>query len=89
MPDHTPLEETLYAAVRYALDRAQTDPDFRHYMLDTEAHHRLVAAEAAYLGRDVAEVMAERRLDKQPPYRTRQPDVVRFRDRLEELGEYP
>lgn len=77
-----------YEAVRYALDRSQTDPDFRWVCgWGTEAWHRLVKAEAAYLGQLVEDVVARRHVDLQPDYRSREPEVVELRRRLAELGQ--
>ena len=52
--------------MRYALRRAQTDPDFSYYMLGTETMDRLVRAEAALTGQDVAVVWEARRQDLRP-----------------------
>lgn len=73
------------SAIKYALDRVQTDPDFAYYMLHTATHEKLVAAEASILGKDPAKHIKERREDRQPEYRRREPDIVRLRDKLEEL----
>ena len=81
-----PIEDKLYAAVRYTLNRVQTDVDFRYYMLDSEAHRLLVEAEAAHLGEDPKVVMARRRADLRAPHRIKQlPHVEELKQRLEEL----
>jgi hypothetical protein len=57
MPEHTELENTLYAAVKYALDRQQTDADFGYLCGPlTETYERLVKAEAAFLNVPEADV---------------------------------
>lgn len=48
-------------AILYALERVQTDADFRWHMLSTETHRLLVRAEAALCGEDEEVVMARRR----------------------------
>jgi len=80
-------EDTLYRAVKYALDRSQTDPDF-HWVCGwgSEAFHRLCVAEAAYLGKPLEEIERERKRDLQPDYRRREPEVLVLRKRVEELG---
>ena len=72
----------LLDAVQYALNRAQTDPEFRWHMLGTETMDRLVKAEAAALGEPVAEVMAKRETDAQPEYRRRRAECSINRDRV-------
>lgn len=64
-------ERLLYDAVRYALNRVQTDPEFRWHMLHTETFERLVLAESAYTGRPKEEVSEARMQDRQPEYRRR------------------
>jgi hypothetical protein len=55
-------ESALYAAVKYALDRIQTDADFGYHAgVGTEVFHRLCVAEAAFLGKPLEEIEAERR----------------------------
>lgn len=48
-------------AIRYALDRVQTDADFRWHMLDTQTMRLLVQAEAAIRGEEEEAVMQRRR----------------------------
>jgi hypothetical protein len=79
------LEEKLYDAVRYALNRGQTDPDVAHLVLGSEMHERLIAAEAAYLGEPVQDVRERRCRDLQPSYRKREPDLVLLRRENEAL----
>jgi hypothetical protein len=79
------MSEILYDAVRYVLNRAQIDPEFRWHMLGTESMDRLVNAEAKYLRRDPQNVMAERCEDAQPSYRKREPDCKINRCRVREL----
>jgi hypothetical protein len=81
----TALEEKLYDAVRYTLDRAQTDPEFRWHMLQTEAHYRLIRAEAAFTGRAEEEVREQRQVDRQPSYRSREPECALNKDRVSDL----
>lgn len=79
-------ERLLYDAVRYALNRVQTDPEFRWHMLGTETFERLVTAEAAHTGRTEDDVREARMQDRQPEYRRR--DRARCdldRDRVAEL----
>lgn len=81
----TPLEVTIYESVRYALYRAQTDPDFRWHMMGTETFDRLIKAEAAFLGRTEDEVRTDRSRDLQPEYRKRKPECSVNRDRVRDL----
>jgi hypothetical protein len=77
---------TLLKAVRYMLDRIQTDPNVRYYCgSGTQSFYELIQAEAAALGLPLAEVEAERRQDRQPPYRKVEPEVIRLREQLDEL----
>jgi hypothetical protein len=79
-------DSRLYAAIAYTLDRIQVDPDVRYYCgFGTELFYQLVQAEADYLGKPLEEIEAERRQDRQPSYRRREPEVVRLRDQLAEL----
>lgn len=70
-------------AVKYLLDRAQRDADLRHYLIHTQAHALLVAAEAARTGQAADDV---------EEYRLRWlgdasvPDIVRCRRLLDEHG---
>lgn len=70
-------------AVRHILNRMQTDPDFRHLLLDTESFHLLCAAEAARTDRPVEDVKRDRRLDLQPTYRWRPAQLPRLRRQVE------
>lgn len=76
--------ETLYEAVFYVLNRAQTDPEFRWHMLDTEAFSKLIEAEAAFSGRDPKEVRAARERDLQPVHRRRDAECSLNRERVHE-----
>lgn len=76
----------LYAAVKYTLDRIQEDPNLRYYAgPSTQVFYLLVRAEAAYLEKSVDEVEKTRRRDLQPEYRKTQPEVLRLREKLDEL----
>lgn len=78
--------DPLYEAVKYVLDRVQTDPDVRYYCgWGTETFAKLCRAEAQHLGKPLAEVEKRRMVDLQPVYRKREPEVVVLRHRLEEL----
>jgi hypothetical protein len=79
------VTELLYDAVRYALNRVQTDPEFRWHMLGTEAFDRLIRAEAAYTGRSEHDVRADRETDRQPDYRRRRPACALDRGRVRDL----
>lgn len=74
-----------YDAVRYLLDRIQTDPDLRYHMLHTQAMALLCAAEASHLGKSWVEVLNLRCEDLQPAYDRREPQLVEARKRIEEL----
>ena len=80
-----PDPEGLYGAIRHVLNRAQTDPEFRWHMLDTESMAKLIAAEAAYLGHDLEETTRKRSEDAQPEYRKRRPECACNRDRVRDL----
>lgn len=67
------------SAIRYALRRMRTDPDFRHYMLGTETFAQLAEAYALLTGKDVAGVREFYSMDAQPVHRRREPDVVVLR----------
>lgn len=78
--------DELYAAVKHTLDQIQENPDVHYYCgWGTQIFYLLVRAEAAHLGRPLVEIEAERRTDRQPSYRRRQPEVVRLRDQRDEL----
>jgi hypothetical protein len=81
----TPLEATLYAAVRHALDRMQAQPEFRWHMLGTTTFDLLIEAEAAFIGRTVDEVRADRSRDLQPEHRIREAECSVNRDRVRDL----
>jgi hypothetical protein len=85
VPPANTLPETLYSAVRYALDRVQTDPDFRYHMSGTETLDRLIKAEAAFLGRPEEEVREKRQADLQPKHRRREAACALNHDRVREL----
>ncbi len=76
----------LYEAVKYALDRSQTDPDLGYYLgPGTQAFYLLCKAEAAHLGQPLAEIEKERRRDLQPAHSKRAPEVLELRERVREL----
>lgn len=78
--------EALYSAVKYALDRGQTDPDFGYYCgPGTEVFHRLVVAEAAHLGQPLEEVEGQRGRSLIPKHRRQEPEVELLRTKLQEL----
>lgn len=82
MPDHTPLAAKMYEAVKYALDRQQTDADFGYVAgWGTETFYHLIRAEAEYLGEPVADVERRRRVQS---WRY-EPRVTELRRRVEEL----
>jgi hypothetical protein len=75
----------LYEAVKYTLDRSQTDPDLGYYLgPGMQAFFLLCKAEAAFSGQPLADVEAGRRRDLQPAHRKREPEVLELRRRLEE-----
>ena len=81
-----PEREKLYAAVKHTLDQIQENPDVRHYCgWGTQIFYLLIRAEAAHLGKPLDEVETERRKDRQPAYRRREPQVIRLMDQLDEL----
>lgn len=83
----TPPDSTaaLYEAVKYVLDRSQTDPDLGYYLgPGMQAFYLLCKAEAAHLGKSLQEVEAQRCKDLQPAHCKRDPDVIRLRAELEE-----
>ena len=80
------VRDLLYAAVAHVLDQIQVNPDVHYYCgWGTQIFYLLVRAEAAYLGKPLDLVEAERRLDRQPSYRRREPEVCRLRDQRDEL----
>ena len=78
----THLEQKLYGAVRYVLNRMQTDPEFRWHMDHTEAYAQLVAAEAEYVGM-TPEAVREAR--EKGEYRGRRSDCQANKDRVRTL----
>lgn len=77
--------EAAHAAVKYILDRIQTDPDLYYYCgFGTQSFHLLTVAEAARTGRPLAEVEKERQRDLRPEHRRREPEVETLRRKLEE-----
>jgi len=77
----------LCDAVVYVLNRIQQDPDLRWVMgWGTESFHRLCVAEAAVKGEEVNAVEGRRRVDLQPDYRKREPEVVVLREKLRAAG---
>jgi hypothetical protein len=74
--------EALYGAVRYLLDRIQTDGDLGYAAgFGTEAHRLLCLAEAAHLGEAYAEVETKRR---KTSWRN-EPRVLELQAELEKL----
>lgn len=71
-------------AIKYILDRVQVDANLRHYLLHTQAHALLIAAEAEQLGVGAEEHAASRSrwLGKVPP----DVEVLRLRNLLEDLN---
>jgi hypothetical protein len=89
MTDETPAvseRDQLYAAVKHTLDQIQENPDVHYYCgWGTQIFYLLIRAEAAHLGKPLEEIETERRKDRQPSYRRRKPEVLRLRDKLDEL----
>jgi hypothetical protein len=80
--------DLLYAAVSHTLDQIQVNPDVRYYCgWGTQIFYLLIRAEAAHLGKPLAEVEEARRKDLQPPYRRREAEVLRLREQRDELRE--
>lgn len=78
--------ETLYKAVKYTLDRSQTDPDFGYYCGPlTQTFALLCEAEAVMTGETAQAVGARRRVDLQPEYRKRKPEVQELQEKLKAL----
>lgn len=73
----------MYGALRYMLDQIQLNPDLMYYLRHTEAHRRMIAAEAAYVGRPFKELESERQQDRQPLYAWRKADPEVFIERLQ------
>jgi hypothetical protein len=89
MADHDDLIRAnvdLYAAVKHVLDQIQENPDVRYYCgWGTQIFYLLIRAEAAHLGKPLEEIENERMNDRQPSYRKREPEVLRLREKLDEL----
>lgn len=89
MADHDDLIRAnvdLYAAVRHTLDQIQENPDVRYYCgWGSQIFYLLVRAEAAHLGKPLEEIDAARRIDRQPAYRRREPEVRLLRKERDEL----
>lgn len=81
----TTIETQLYEAIRYALDRGQSDPDFRYHMIGSETHERLIAAEALYLNEEPPTVRARRTQDRQPSYRRQEPREITLQAEIDDL----
>lgn len=62
MADHTALETLQHRAICYVLDRVLRDPNLAYELLHTEAHARLVEAEAHYRDVGTAVLLKERSL---------------------------
>jgi hypothetical protein len=81
-----PATEGLYEAVKYVLDRSQTDPDLGYYIgPGTQAFYLLCKAEAAHTGKPLEQVERERGRDLQPEHSKRDPEVLTLRERVQEL----
>lgn len=82
MADLSPAD----VAVKYLLDRIQTDPDLYFYAGPmTQSFALLCAAEAARTGESPKEVELRRGKDLQPAYRRREAEVVELRDKVADL----
>lgn len=89
--------DQLYAAVKHTLDQIQENPDVRYYCgWGTQIFYLLIQAEAAHLGKPLAEIEAERRKDRQPAHRRRAAEVLRLmeqrdalRTQLDSVGGWP
>lgn len=76
------VQDALYRAVKYALDRIQTDGDLGYIAgFGTETFRRLCVAEAAFLGQPY-EKIETRRMEQR--WR-REPVAVELRRRLDEI----
>lgn len=87
----TPAEQlaALYAAVRYVLDRSQTDAELGYRIGPvTEAFRRLCLAEAAMTGKPLEQVEAARRADLTPDHHLRPPRHEADAQRIELLEEF-
>lgn len=77
--------EVAANAIRYLLNRIQTDPDMYYYCgWGTESFYRLCQAEAAITGEALKVVEGRRRKDLQPEHRKREPEVEVLRRMLDE-----
>ena len=86
MAEDTTARDQLYAAVKHTLDQIQENPDVRYYCgWGTQIFYLLIRAEAAHLGKPLEQVEAARRIDRQPSYRRREPEVLRLMDERDEL----
>lgn len=75
----------LYRAVAYMLDRIQDSPNVRYYCgPGTQMFYELIRAEAAWTGRPLEDVEAQRRADTEPPYRKTRPRVIELEERLDD-----
>lgn len=83
---YLPPLTTAEIAVRYILNRRQTDPDLGYLIGSmTESFDLLCRAEAETTGKPLNEVASARRRDLQPEYRKRAAEVVTLRKELEAL----
>lgn len=82
------MDEAKYkaamAAVRYALDRVQTDADFRHHMLHTQTMRLMVHAEAMDRG-EYEEVVMTRRQEWLRKHESPVAQLTEARQRIERL----
>lgn len=82
----TEAREKLADAVKYVLNRIAEDPGARWVMgWGTESFRRLCVAWAAHTGRPLHEVEEEARVDRQPPHRRREPEVLELRKRIQSM----
>lgn len=89
--DGDPRDRQLKACERalfYIGERMQDNPDVGYYLgYGTEIFHRIAVAIATLTDKPLDEVEKALREDRQPHYRRRQPEVIRLREKLDELRE--
>jgi hypothetical protein len=70
-------------AIAYLMRRLGEDPDVAYYLgYGTESFRQLCLAQAALTGKSFEEVERLARIDRQPSYRRREPEVLMLRKRL-------
>lgn len=78
--------ELAIHAVRYVLDRAQTDPDLGYLIgRGMRSFELLTEAEAAFTGEDLKKLRDARAKDAQPEHARRKAEVVRQTERAREF----